>query len=83
MDMVSLLPKYVEELLAAGQTDTAQLLLEFAVNTKADSRKIYQQLISIYKETNQLDKINDLKTASESLPELTKQIIQKDLSSIN
>lgn len=83
MDMISLLPKYVEELLAAEQTDTAQHLLEFAIHTKADSRKIYQQLISIYKETNQLEKINDLKKASESLPEITRNIIQKDLSSIN
>lgn len=83
MDMISLLPAYVEELLAEEQTDTAQMLLEFAVHTKADSRKIYQQLVSIYKETNQTEKINDLKTASESLPEMTRTIIQRDLSSIN
>lgn len=83
MDMISLLPAYVEELLAEEQTDTAQMLLEFAVHTKADSRKIYQQLVSIYKETNQTEKINDLKTASESLPEMTRAIIQRDLSSIN
>lgn len=83
MDMISLLPAYVEELLAEEQTDTAQMLLEFAVHTKADSRKIYQQLVSIYKETNQTEKINDLKTASEFLPEMTRAIIQRDLSSIN
>jgi len=83
MDMISLLPAYVEELLAEEQTDTAQMLLEFAVHTKADSRKIYQQLVSIYKETNQTEKINDLKTASESLPEMTRAIIQRDLSSIS
>lgn len=83
MDMICLLPDYVNELLEAGHTDTAQMLLEFAVDTRADSRKIYNQLISIYKETNQMDKIDYLITASEELPEITKAIIQKDLSSIN
>jgi hypothetical protein len=83
MDMISLLPTYVDELLEAEQVDTAQALLEFAINTKADSRKLYQQLVSIYKETNQLDKIEHLKTIAEQLPDMTKNIIQNDLSSIN
>lgn len=83
MDMVALLPEYVNELLEAGQTDTAQMLLEFAVNTRADSRKIYQQLVSIYKDTQQLDKIDALVTASNELPEITRNLIQKDLSAMN
>ncbi len=83
MDMITLLPDYINELLEAGYTDTAQMLLEFAIDTKADSRKIYSQLVSIYKETNQMDKIHYLITASNELPEMTKAIIQKDLSSIN
>ena len=83
MNMISLLPAYVDELLEAKQVDTAQALLEFAINTKADSRKLYQQLVSIYKETNQLEKIDHLKTMAEQLPDMTKNIIQKDLSSIN
>lgn len=83
MDMIALLPDYVDELLSAGHIDTAQMLLEFAIHTKADSRKIYKQLISIYKETNQLDKIDYLLIASNDLPETTRAIIQKDLSSIH
>lgn len=83
MDMITLLPIYVEELLEAGYTDIAQELLEFAVDTKADSRKIYRQLVSIYKTTNQMDKIDYLMTASGDLPEIARTIIQKDLSSIN
>lgn len=82
MDMIALLPEYTKELLDAGQRDTAQMLLEFAVDTKADSHKIYQQLLSIYKETGQLEKIDYLMTASNELPELTKKAIQKDLSGI-
>lgn len=79
MDMIALLPAYADELLAAGDYDTAQMLLEFAVNTKADSRKIYQQLTQIYRETNQADKIQYLITASNDLPGMARTIIQKDL----
>ncbi len=80
MDMIALLPAYVDELLAAGDYDTAQMLLEFAVDTKADSRKIYQQLTKIYKETNQSDKIQNLISASNELPGMIGTIIQRDLS---
>lgn len=83
MDMITLLPIYVDELLEAGYTDIAQIILEFAVDSKADSRKIYRQLVSIYKTTNQMDKIDYLMTASGDLPEIARTIIQKDLSSIN
>lgn len=83
IDMVALLPKYVNELLDAGQVDSAQMLLEFAVDANADSRIIYQQLISIYKDTHQEEKIEHLWEASEQLPELTKKAIQKDLSAMN
>lgn len=83
MDMIALLPKYVEELLGAGDTSTAQMLLEFAIETKADSRILYKQLLSIYKETNQMDKVQHLLTCSNELPEITRALIQKDLSSIN
>ena len=83
MDMIALLPKYIEELLDAGMIDTAQMLLEFAIETKADSRILYKQLLSIYQETKQLDKINYLILASNELPEITRNLIQKDLSSIN
>ncbi len=82
-DMVALLPEYVTELLDAGHTDVAQALLEFAVSVNADSRKIYQQLASIYKDTHQEDKIDELLSASENLPELTKKAVQKDLSSMH
>ena len=82
-ELVALLPQYTKELLDAGYTDTAQMLLEFAVNAKADSRIIYQQLSSIYIDTHQEEKIQQLWDASLSLPELTQKAIQKDLSSIN
>lgn len=82
-DFVALLPEYTQELLDAGQIETAQMLLEFAVECKADSRRIYRQLASIYLENQMPDKIQMLVEASEKLPELTQKAIQKDLSSMN
>lgn len=44
LDFVSLLPDYVEELIEAGETETAQMLLEFAISVNANSRKLDRQL---------------------------------------
>ncbi len=82
-EFVSLLPEYTLELQDAGYEDTAQLLLEFAIECNADSRKIYEQLASIYQQKNQTDKIKQLYNASEKLPELTKHAVQNMLSSMN
>ena len=50
LDFVSLLPTYVDELHAAGETETALMLLEFAVSVNADSRRIDRQLEEIRNE---------------------------------
>lgn len=81
-DMVALLPEYTAELLEAGQEDTARVLLEFAVDCNADSRKIYSQLTSIYQSHNETDNLKKLIELSEQLPEFTKLAVQKDLSAI-
>ena len=44
LDFVALLPDYINELIEAGELETAQMLLEFAVSVNADSRKIERQL---------------------------------------
>lgn len=82
-DFVSLLPEYVEELLDAGHTDAAQFLLEFAIDCNADSRKIYEQLATIYKTQNNSDKLQVLFQQAEQLPELTKKAVLNLLSSMN
>lgn len=82
-DFVALLPEYTAELQEAGQIETAQMLLEFAISCNADSRKIYEQLASIYKEQNTLEKIDFLYKASEQLPEFTKKSVQSMLSTMN
>lgn len=82
-DFVALLPEYTRELQEAGQIETAQMLLEFAVECNADSRKIYEQLASIYKENNQLERIENLYSSAEHLPEFTKKAVQSMLSTMN
>lgn len=82
-EFVSLLPEYTIELQEAGQTEAAQMLLEFAIGCNADSRRIYEQLATIYKEQNNLEKIDSLLQASEQLPELTKKAVQSMLSTMN
>ena len=80
-DFVALLPEYAQELLDAGQVETAQTLLEFAVACRADSRKIYQLLTSIYLDKHMPENIQMLLESSKQLPEFTRKAIQKDLSS--
>ena len=83
IEFVSLLPEYANELIESGSKDTAIMLLEFAIDCNADSRKIYQQLATLYQENHQPEKLDILWKASENLPELTKKAVQKDLSSMN
>lgn len=81
-DMVALLPQYAQELMDAGYESTAQELLEFAVSAKADSRKIYNQLATIYQRQNAIDQLTQLSEAANQLPELTRMAIQKDLATM-
>ena len=47
LDFIAILPDYANELIAAGETESARMLLEFAVNANADSRKIDTLLASL------------------------------------
>lgn len=82
-DFVSFLPDYIEELLEAGYLDSAQLLLEFAIDCNADSRKIYEQLATIYKSQKQFEKFQALYDYAEQLPDLTKKSVLNMLSAMN
>ena len=80
MEWVALLPTYAQELLDAGYEDSAQLLLEFAVECNADSARIYSMLISIYRSQNATEKLNWLRERSENLPQFTRLAVQKELA---
>ena len=47
LDFVAILPDYATELIEAGEKETARMLLEFAVSTNADSRKINNLLAQV------------------------------------
>ncbi len=79
-DMIALLPDYATELIDAGESESAQILLEFAIDCKADSARIYRLLASIYRACNNTAGIAYLLRSSEELPTLTRQTIQKELS---
>lgn len=80
MDMVQLLPIYAKELIEQGYVSYAKELLEFGISCNADSRQIYFLLADIYKEENQANKIAMLIEKAQTLPELTKQAVLKQLS---
>lgn len=79
MEMVILLPEYTAQLLDAGYEDTARMLLEFAVNSKADSSKIYRQLADIYRLHGENDKLDWLRSFCQQLPPFAQLTIQKEL----
>ena len=78
-DMVSLLPQYAQELLDAGDMETAKILLEFGVAHNADSSKIYLQLADIYRTEGDIVKLEQLRKASDNLPQYTRMAVQKEL----
>lgn len=80
VEFIKLAPDYAKELIAAGQTDDARNILEFAVNNLADSRAIFDILSSIYVEAGETSKIPQLISLAEKLDSLSKNIILDDLN---
>lgn len=55
LDFVSILPEYAEELIAAGEKESALMLLEFAVSVNADSRKIDNLLLQLKEDLSSMN----------------------------
>lgn len=55
LEFVALLPDYATELVEAGQKESAIMLLEFAVNVNADSRKIDNLLASLKESSSSMN----------------------------
>ena len=79
-ELVRLLPEYVDELLEAGQKEDAQRILEFAVEIKADSRKIFNRLAQMYVDQGQDSRIDELIKIAQELDSLSKHVIISDLN---
>lgn len=65
-----------------GNTEDALKVLEFGITCKTDVGKHYHLLATIYKNTNNSDKITNLIEVAESLSSLSKDSILKDLMTI-
>ena len=79
-EFIRLSPDYAKELIAAGQTNDARNILEFAVNNLADSCSIFDILSSIYVEAGETSKISQLISLAEKLDSLSKNIILDDIN---
>lgn len=79
---IKLVPEYAKELMDANQVSDARNLLEFAVKNKADIRQIYQLLSSIYVDSGESGKINNLIAYAQNLDSLTKNMIINDMNAI-
>ncbi len=55
LDFVALLPEYANELIEAGEKESALMLLEFAVSVNADSRKIDNLLTQLKEDLSSMN----------------------------
>lgn len=78
-NLVTILQKLAERLVAVNEKQTAIMLLEFAVSTGTDISKSYYLLASLYQEQNEGAKVNDLIKRAESLHTLMKDSIVRNL----
>lgn len=80
-DLSRSLYSWAYELYNADKINDAKTVLEFAVQCKSDISKIYTLLATIYKETGESSKIDNLISSAEELNSLMKNSIIKSLKS--
>lgn len=81
-EFVRVIPLYTDELVAAGDQESALRILEFAVECRADSRQVFAQLSQMYIDMGQHEKIPELINIAEGLDSLSKHIILADLNKL-
>ena len=79
---VSAVSVYAQELLDAGQTSDAQGLLEFAVDSRADSSKIFSMLAKIYQDAGEPGRIDRLLEIAKTFDSLSGRMIIQTLNSL-
>ncbi|MCM1106770.1 MAG: hypothetical protein NC355_07495 [Blautia sp.] len=80
---VAVLPVYAEELIDAGQEAAARELLEFAVECRADSSKIFTMLSKLYRDAGDTDRQNALLETARSYDSLSGRIIVQTLGKMD
>lgn len=78
---VSAVSVYAKELLDAGQTSDARSLLEFAVESRADSSKIFAMLAKIYQDAGEPERIDRLLEIAKTFDTLSGRMIVQTLNS--
>lgn len=76
---VAVLPVYAAELIDAGQAGAARELLEFAVECRADSTRIFTMLAELYRKTGEEEKIDGLRRIAETYGSISGQMIVQAL----
>lgn len=79
---VSALSVYAKELLDAGQTSDARGLLEFAVDCRADSSKIFSMLAKLYQDAGEPERIDSLLEIAKTFDSLSGRMIVQSLSTL-
>lgn len=80
-EFVAAIPEYYSVLCAEGYNDIALQLLEFAIDSGADSKPVYHLLADIYKENSSPDKINELIESARLLNSISRDSILAMLES--
>lgn len=79
---VSALSVYAKELLDAGQTSDARGLLEFAVDCRADSGKIFSMLAKLYQDAGEPERIDHLLEIAKTFDSLSGRMIVQSLNTL-
>ncbi len=79
---VSALSVYAGELLDAGQTSDARALLEFAVECRADSSKIFSMLAKLYLDAGEPERIDGLIEIAKTYDSLSGRMIVQSLNAL-
>lgn len=79
---VSALSVYAGELLDAGQASDARALLEFAVDCRADSSKIFSMLAKLYLDAGEPERIDRLIEIAKTYDSLSGRMIVQSLNAL-
>ena len=82
LELVRSLYRYGKFLYDSGRKDEAAAILEYALSIKTDVSANYTLLATIYKEKNEIDRINFVISCAEELTSMTKKALLTNLVAI-
>ncbi|MEE1077568.1 MAG: hypothetical protein UIC64_00790, partial [Agathobacter sp.] len=74
-EYIASIPAYAQELIDASYIDAAKEILFFAIKHGADSKKIYEQLASIYHNEKNFEEIHHLEDYANELSSNKERIL--------